>query len=172
MATAKGGSSRSYAHGREDQYKEGRQSPATRLARFADTGPAASASEPSSSAAFKTSEPAAPANETTSSDRTELEDARPLASLDATHAHLSAQLEQRTAERDSLVEHVRNLEGQLAETADPREVEGLRVRIEEQEVEVEGLKDQVEEGRERILNLVSFFPRDPFFLCSDAPKRG
>lgn len=157
MATATGGSSRSYQHGREDQYQEGRQSPATRQTRSADTGFAATtSSEPLSSAALKTSEPALP-HETTSSNRTELEEARPLASLDASrsHAHLSAQVEQLAAERDSLVEHVRDLESQLAETADPREVEGLRVRIEEQEVEVDELRDQAEESRERILSLVS-----------------
>ena len=169
MATATGGSSRSYQHGREDQYQEKRsQSPATGPVRFADTGPAASSfPEPSSSSALKTSESALP-HEATSSDRTELEKARPVASLDTSHAHLSAQVEHLTAERDSLLEHVRDLEGQLAETADPREVEGLRVRIEEQEVEVEGLKDQLEEGRERILNLVSFRR----FSSSSCPKKG
>jgi hypothetical protein len=152
-----GGSSRSYQHGRADQDQEGQnQSPATRLARFADTGPAASSSEPTSSAAFKSSEPG-PADETTSSDRTELEKARaPAASLDTSHPHLSAQVEQLAAERNSLLDHVRTLEGQLAETADPREVEGLRVRIREQEAEAEGLRDQAEESRERILSLVSF----------------
>lgn len=159
-ATATGGSSHSYPLGREDLHRgERRQSPAA-LAHSADTGPAAASSSGlSSSAAFPIPEPPH-ANETNPSDRTELE-AR-LASLDISHAHLSTQLRQLTAERDSLVEHVRSLEGQLAETADPREVEGLRVRIEEQEAEMEGLKDQVEEGRERILNLVGFLSEAPF----------
>ncbi|POY73986.1 hypothetical protein BMF94_2797 [Rhodotorula taiwanensis] len=56
---------------------------------------------------------------------------------------------QLAAERDSLQAHIRDLEAQLSESVDPRQVEGLRELVDRLEEEVSGFKAREEENDAR-----------------------